>query len=95
MLKFNKIFIIFIIIIIIFIFKNNSEHFTPWNIGTRYIPLYDIRGSPFIYPWNYSPSPYFSSYFYDINGKYRINKKYANLLNKFYKDLLKLDNKHE
>lgn len=91
MSNFNKILIIFTIIILFFLFKNNSEHFIPWNFGTRFVPSYDIRGSPFLYPWNYPPFPYNSPYFYDIDGKYRINKKYANLINKFYKDLLEIN----
>jgi len=75
--------------------------FTPWNMGTRFYPSYDIRGYPpmfnnniigatrgysypLIFPWNYpfpgSPYLYFSPYFYEANGKYTVDQKYANSL---------------
>lgn len=94
-MKFNTILFILVLLIILFLFKENKENFMPWNIGTRYMPSYDIRGYPLLFPWNYRPYdfpfPYLTPYFYDINGKYQVNKKYANLVNKFYKDLLELN----
>jgi len=75
--------------------------FTPWNMGTRFYPSYDIRGYPpmfnnniigatrghsypLIFPWNYPfpglPYLYWSPYFYEANGKYTVDPKYAKSL---------------
>lgn len=65
--------IIFIIIILLFnLYNNNIEHYIPiWNIGTRFYPVYDIRG--YIYPYPYL---YFSPYYYTADGKYKKNINY-------------------
>ena len=92
-LKRISLLLIFFIIIIIFI-KNNLikyENFTfiPWNMGTRFYPIYDIRNYPLIYPWNYInskfPLLYLSPFFYEANGKYNFNPKYSNLLKNSHK----------
>jgi hypothetical protein len=56
---------------------HNKEHFLfmPWNMSTRYYPSYDIRGYPFMYPWNY-PIFYLSPFNYEADGKYNINPIY-------------------
>jgi hypothetical protein len=69
-----------------------------WNMGTRYIPSYDLRGEalnpwrPLVYPWNYpffgTPLLYWSPYFYEANGRYTIDKKYAKLLNHAHRRVL-------
>jgi hypothetical protein len=66
--------------------------FTPWNMGTRYYPSYDIRGYPLqshmaqLHPWNYPfpglPFLYWSPFFYSANGKYSFDPVYAKILNK-------------
>lgn len=97
MIKFfnlNKLSTYLILLLIILVIKSiiiNSKQtkedfvFTPWNMGTRFYPSYDIRGYPVIYPWNYpfpgTPYLYWSPYFYEATGKYTKNPNYAKLLN--------------
>lgn len=87
---------ILLILVLILIF-NKSKYienfmFTPWNMGTRFYPSYDIRGYPQIYPWNYPfpgiPFLYWSPYFYEADGKYFFNPKYAKALNNANKNIL-------
>lgn len=83
--------IIFIVVILFGRIMYNSNVvkenfvFTPWNMGTRFYPSYDIRGYPQLYPWNYPypglPYLYWSPFFYEANGKYTIDPKYAKILN--------------
>jgi hypothetical protein len=83
------------IVIKLFSNTNTTENFgfTPWNMGTRFYPTYDLRGYPLIYPWNYpfpgTPYLYWSPYFYEANGKYIFDPKYAKLLNYSHKRILK------
>jgi hypothetical protein len=86
-----------IIIILYFIYNKNNivENFlfTPWNMSTRLYPSYDIRGYPYIYPWNYPypnlPYLLWSPYFYKANGKYLYDPKYAKLLTESHAKLIK------
>ncbi len=72
------------VLIMLYRKSNGVEHFIPWNMGTRFYPSYDIRGYPYLYPWNYPypslPYLYSSPYFYEANGKYIFDPKYAKLL---------------
>jgi len=92
------IFFVIILIIAIKILFNRKEHFfTPWSIGTRFFPSYDIRGYPGnypqIFPWNYPwpgiPWLYWSPYFYEVDGKYRYDAKYAKKLKKEQRKYIK------
>jgi len=80
--------LLFIAISITYSKSSNIENFLPWNMGTRFFPSYDIRGYPYIYPWNYPypglPWLYWSPYFYKTNGKYIFDPKYAKLLRHAY-----------
>ncbi len=93
MLTITRIIIFFVILLLFIIYKHDNKNienfmFAPWNMGTRFYPSYDIRGYPLIYPWNYpyagNPYIYFSPYFYESNGKYTYNPKYAKVLNSSY-----------
>lgn len=92
--------LICIVFFVFYIIKSQfdtQENFV-WNMGTRYIPSYDLRGEalstwhPLIYPWNYpfpgTPLLYWSPYFYEANGRYTIDKKYAKLLNHAHRRVL-------
>ena len=67
------IFLILVLVLKLFTQTKNIERFIgiPWNIGTRFFPMYDIRGYPYIYP----PFPlmYISPYNFSANGDYIIN----------------------
>ena len=68
--------------------------FIPWSMGTRFYPTYDIRGYPYISPWNYPyagyPFLYFSPYFYEANGKYLKDKRFSKLLNETQDKILEI-----
>ena len=93
MITSTNIITIIVIVLLYIIYKYDKKNryntenfmFTPWNMGTRFYPSYDIRGYPLIYPWNYPypglPQIYFSPYFYESNGNYTYNPKYAKILN--------------
>ena len=95
MITSTNIIIIIVTVLLYIIYKYDKKKnlekfmFMPWNMGTRFYPSYDIRGYPLIYPWNYPypglPSIYFSPYFYDSNGNYIYNPKYAKILNSPYR----------
>ena len=80
----KKIIVFFIILLVLklFIYNKNVEKFIimPWNIGTRFFPMYDIRGYPNIYP----PYPfvYFFPNNYSANGEYTVKSTYKKKLNK-------------
>lgn len=72
--------------------------FIPWNMGTRFFPSYDLRGYPntentfsypLIYPWNYPypgyPYLYWSPFYYEASGKYKVDPKHIKPKNKTQK----------